>query len=95
MSGYRLLHCEACDGNISIGPGEEFQYGHKANGPFCEDCWRWQSQIDVLRERVEVLEKQVAEFVRPNAMKNKKLPSPYDVGAKRGCRHGARCRCGS
>ena len=56
MSGYRLLACKVCDTDIALEPGETFNRDTTRVGVFCDECWRWQSQIDALSVRVEKLE---------------------------------------
>jgi hypothetical protein len=58
MSVYKMLLCLSCDTEVEVDKsrGEKFRWDHEGGGPYCVDCWRWQSQIDVLKERVAKLE---------------------------------------
>lgn len=84
MNSYlRMLPCLVCAHPVEIDTSmdEEFQYDAEGGGPFCENCWRWQGQINKLLLRVAELEK-----ARPL----KTLPNPRPARDVRGNPKGSR-----
>jgi hypothetical protein len=79
----RYLDCILCEVEIEKWGDEEFDCVN-GQGPYCEACNRWQSQIAVLEERIVALEA-AAHRSRGEAQRqdNMRQAGAYDLGARR------------
>ncbi len=57
-------YCAACDCKIGNAEEDESRYTQEGAGPYCEKCWSFVKQIELLKNRVTELEQQVAPLVR-------------------------------
>jgi hypothetical protein len=80
----RYLDCILCETEIAKWGDEEFDWVN-GQGPYCEACNRWQSQIFVLEERIVALEA-AAQRSRGAAQRQdnmRRASSPYDLSRAR------------